>query len=206
MRRPACRGHQSSSVVISSHQWSSVVISCQDATTRLQRSSVVISDHQWSSVIISGHQSSSVVISGHPWSSASPADAVARCPHASPWRPVAPAAPPPPPWPLPAAARTCHQQAIKSHIKEDCTQGFHRLCLESSLYRDSMADACRLASATSWDASACAPSRAVLSATSSACCCSSSACSLALCWALSRSRAQNEKASAVAGARSRLPT
>jgi hypothetical protein len=50
-------------VIISRHQSSSAVISCQDAATRLQRSSVVISGHQWSSVVISRHQSSSVVIS-----------------------------------------------------------------------------------------------------------------------------------------------
>jgi hypothetical protein len=151
-------------VIISGHQWSSVVIS----------------GHQWSSVVITWHQRSSavimssVVISRHQWSSASPADAEARCAHASPWRPVAPAA-----WLAAAlASASCrsylpstgnqeqHQRATSKRVAlkgsmqprvasrvalKGCHLGFHRLCLESS-YRDSMADACWLASATNWDA------------------------------------------------------
>jgi len=50
-------------VVISGHQWSSVVISGHP------RSSEVIRGHQWSSVIISSHQRSSEVIRGRPRSS-----------------------------------------------------------------------------------------------------------------------------------------
>jgi hypothetical protein len=63
-------------VLISAHQWSSVVISGHQCSSLIisghQWSSVVISGHQWSSdlmLIIRAHQCSSVLISGHQCSS-----------------------------------------------------------------------------------------------------------------------------------------
>jgi len=187
--------------VISRHQWSSVVIS------RHQSSSVVMSRHESSSVVISlTCRCSSSMRSCFALASCSACSASAAALASASCRSYLPSIGNQEPHQRGLHARVPCNQGLPSRVALKCCHlGFHRLCLESS-YRDSMADACRLASATNWDASACAPSRAVLSATSSARCCSSSACSLALCWALSRSRAQNEKASAVAGARSRLPT
>ena len=54
---------EGSSVVISGHRWPSMVINGH------QWSSVVIGGHRWPSVVINGHQWSSVVISSHQWSS-----------------------------------------------------------------------------------------------------------------------------------------
>jgi hypothetical protein len=55
-------------MVISGHQWSSVVISGHQARAEEEATSIghtCMQSHQWSSVVISGHQWSLVVISGH---------------------------------------------------------------------------------------------------------------------------------------------
>ena len=64
-------GNQVSSVAIKSHQWPSSVISgtCRCAH---QWSSVAIKCHQWPSSVIKGHQVSSSVIKGHQVSSVEP--------------------------------------------------------------------------------------------------------------------------------------
>ena len=166
MRRPACRGPQWSSAVISDHQWSSVVISGH------QSSSVVISRHQLpgcddppaeaaarcahqrSSVVISRHQSSSVVISltcrcsssmrsCFALASCSACSASAAALASASCRSYLPSTGNQEPHQRGLHARVPCNQGLPSRVALKCCHlGFHRLCLESS-YRDSMADACR---------------------------------------------------------------